>query len=101
MTLLNRYLTKLLRFKKMPQGRERNIISQHLIEQVNALVPSSIADKAVTVWKAGLLTSLRTHERNLIGNTIHNVAETAKDVPAVLTDKVLSLKLAREVQPLQ
>lgn len=78
--------------QKMPQGRERNILSQNLMEQVNALIPSSIIDKGITVWKAGLLTSLRTHERNLIGNTIHQGAEIAKDIPASVADKLMSLK---------
>lgn len=78
--------------QEMPQGRERNIASHELMQTVNNLIPSTIADKAITVWKAGLLTSLRTTERNLVGNTIHGVAEAAKDIPGAITDKLLSLK---------
>ncbi|MCL4382332.1 MAG: hypothetical protein M1575_03585 [Patescibacteria group bacterium] len=79
----------------MPEGRERNIAANDLINQVNNLIPSSIVDKAVTVWKAGLLTSLRTHERNLLGNTIHGAAEVFKDIPATATDMLLSLKTGK------
>lgn len=76
----------------MPEGRDRNIAANELLNTVSQLIPSSFADKAITVWKAGLLTSLRTHERNLLSNTVHGVAETAKDLPATLIDKALSLK---------
>lgn len=80
------------KIQAMPIGRERNIAANDLMNEVNNLIPSSIADKAVTVWKAGLLTSLRTHERNIIGNTIHGVAEIAKDIPASLADRAMALR---------
>lgn len=76
----------------MPEGRARNIASHQLMEQVNNLIPSTVADKAITVWKAGLLTSPRTTMRNLIGNTLHGISETAKDIPAALNDMLLSQK---------
>jgi len=76
----------------MPIGRERNIATQTLMNEVKNLIPSTFGDKAITVWKAGLLTSLRTHERNILGNTLQAGAETAKDVPATLADKVMSLR---------
>jgi hypothetical protein len=76
----------------MVEGREKQVALWNLKQDLADLVPSSIADKAVTVWKAGLLTSLRTHERNLIGNTIMQGSEIAKDIPATLVDKALSLR---------
>jgi len=72
------------------KGREKNIALNELNNTINSFIPSSLADKALTVWKAGLLTSLRTHERNFVGNTIHGVLETAKDVPGSLADIALS-----------
>lgn len=78
--------------QEMPEGRQRNIASHELINQVNELIPSTFTDKALTVWKAGLLTSMRTTARNVLGNTIHGVAEIAKDVPASLADRMMSLK---------
>lgn len=74
----------------LPMGRERNIAASQLIDEVNNLIPSSVADKAITVWKAGLLTSLRTTERNLVGNTIMAGAERAKDLPATAADMIMS-----------
>lgn len=68
------------------KGREKNIALNEINNMVNEFIPSSLADKALSVWKAGLLTSLRTHERNFVGNAIHGVVETAKDVPGSLAD---------------
>lgn len=73
-------------------GREKNIALGQLEKTINSFIPSSIADKFLTVWKAGLLTSLRTHERNLIGNTIMTTAEVAKDPVAAAIDQVMALR---------
>lgn len=83
------------KIQTMPQGRERNIASNYLMEKVNNLIPSTFVDKAITVWKAGLLTSLRTTERNLLGNTIQGAAEVAKDIPANFADKLMGLKTGK------
>ena len=72
--------------QQMPQGRERNIESQKLMQVINELMPSSKTDKAIAVWKAGLLTSPRTHLRNILGNTVHGIAEAAKDPIAAAND---------------
>lgn len=79
----------------MKEGRNRNIASQQLIDRINALVPSTLVDKAITVWKAGLLTSLRTHERNLIGNSVMSASEIVKDLPAAFIDTMLSWKTGK------
>lgn len=73
-------------------SREKNIALNELNKTINSFIPSSITDKAIAVWKAGLLTSFRTHERNFLGNLIHGTAEVAKDPFAVAADKVMSLK---------
>jgi hypothetical protein len=72
------------------KGREKNIALNELNEIINSFIPSKLTDKLITVWKAGLLTSLRTHERNFVGNAIHGVMEIAKDIPATATDIGLS-----------
>lgn len=80
------------KIQNMPEGRNRNIASYQLMEEVNNLIPSSRADKFITVWKAGLLTSLRTQERNILGNTAHGLAEVVKDIPASLADRIMALR---------
>lgn len=78
--------------KKFPLGsRERNIAVNELSNTINNFIPSSLADKVITVWKAGLLTSLRTTERNIFGNTIQSIAETVKDLPATMADMLMSM----------
>lgn len=75
-----------------PGSRERNMAVNELQRTLNSFIPSSITDKAITVWKAGLLTSLRTHERNLVGNTIMGASEVGKDLIASPVDWLMSQK---------
>ena len=72
------------------KGHDKEIAIGELKQTIDNFIPSSIGDKAIAVWKAGLLTSLRTHERNFVGNLIHGVAEIAKDVPAAGADMLMS-----------
>ena len=76
----------------LPEGRLKNIATKELEDLVNSFIPSSIGDKFIAVWKAGLLTSLRTHERNIVGNTLMSSAEIAKDPIAATVDRILSLR---------
>jgi len=73
-------------------GREKNLAINDLQNTINSFIPSTRVDKAITVWKAGLLTSFRTHERNIVGNTIMSTSEFLKDIPATLADKALSIR---------
>lgn len=57
---------------------------------VSKLGESSGLEKAVGLWKASLLTGLRTHEANIIGNTAMAGLETIKDIPATGFDMVRS-----------
>lgn len=72
------------------KGREKNIALNELGNLVNGFIPSTLADKAIAIWKAGLLTSFRTHERNFVGNALHGTAELLKDIPATAADIALS-----------
>lgn len=49
---------------------------------ISKLGESSGLEKAVGFWKASLLTGLRTHEANIVGNTAMGILETIKDIPA-------------------
>jgi hypothetical protein len=67
-----------------------------LIRFVSGLRKSSAQDKLITLWKAGLLTSLGTHAANLTGNAAMAAAESVKEVPAALVDALLSLARGTE-----
>lgn len=47
---------------------------------------SSLPEKVVTLWKAGLLTGFRTQEANIISNAAFGTLETIKDIPATAFD---------------
>jgi DNA repair protein RadC len=50
----------------------------------------SVGEKLAYLWKAGLLTSPKTHLSNALGNTSMAALEVAKDVPAFFADKLLA-----------
>jgi hypothetical protein len=52
---------------------------------------SSLYDRAVALWKAGLLTGLKTQGLNVMSNMVHAVTETASTIPAAGFDTVASL----------
>lgn len=64
---------------------------QDAFEYVDSLVPTPFYKKAVAVWKAGLLTGLKTFGVNIASNLSHAITELAKDVPAAAVDKFASL----------
>lgn len=80
---------------KMPEGTKRNLEIGKMQDLVDNIFPSSLLDKAVTVWKAGLLTSLRTHERNILSNTINTAAEQASTVPGSFADMLMGLRTGK------
>lgn len=78
------------KIQSIPAGRERNLLINELDNSLKDFIPSTFGDKLMTVWKANLLSSLRTHARNIIGNTAHGMAEIVKDIPATLNDMIVS-----------
>ena len=56
---------------------------------------STFYEKAVTVWRAGLLTGLKTSNLNMMANMMHAVTETAASVPASLMDSIIALKTGK------
>jgi hypothetical protein len=47
--------------------------------------------KIITVWKAGLLTGIKTSGLNLFSNLSHAATEVTKDIPAAVVDSAASL----------
>jgi len=97
-TITKEFSDRATQISKLAEGRDRQIAIYQLKRDLNNLIPSSFGDKAITVWKAGLLTSLRTTERNLIGNTLHGAAEVVKDIPSALADRVMALKTGQRTK---
>lgn len=62
-----------------------------LATYISMLRTASWAEKAATLWKAGLLTAFRTHEANILGNTTMAGLETASNVVSTGFDVLASL----------
>ena len=75
----------------LPEGTEKAMAYQKLQNKIKGLVPSSFFQKAMTLWKAGLLTGIKTTGLNLGSSLSHGVSETIKDVPASVVDKIASV----------
>ena len=71
-----------------------------LANYIATLKESDNVDKAITLWKAGLLTSPTTHIANLLGNTSMQALETVKDIPATAIDWGLSKITGRRTKAL-
>lgn len=52
---------------------------------------SGLWERLIALWKAGLLTGLKTSGLNELSNASHAMSETASDIPASLVDRVASL----------
>jgi len=79
------------RINKMEDGIEKARELQKLSDKMAKMIPSTLYSKIINVWKAGLLTGLKTTGVNIASNLSHAISETAKDIPASMVDKITSL----------
>lgn len=68
------------------KGEDRLYKIAELQQIVEHHVPSSKVDKAVGLWKAGLLTGIKTQTGNTLSGAATNVLKIASDVPAAVLD---------------
>lgn len=76
---------------KMEDGTDKARALQKLGEKIQSYIPSTLYQKVINVWKAGLLTGLKTTGVNIASNLSHSISEVAKDVPASAVDAIVSL----------
>lgn len=77
---------------EMPEGENKAMAYRDLHNYISDMVPTPIYQKAVTLWKAGLLTGLKTSGVNILANASHAFGtEVIKDIPAVAVDSVAAL----------
>jgi len=84
-------ITEMKAIEKMPEGMDKAVRFSNLQKKIQEMIPSPLLQKVISVWKAGLLTGLKTSGVNILSNTTHAALETAKDIPAVAVDSVASL----------
>ena len=76
---------------KMPEGLPKQVASKKLVDDLESLIPSPVWKKIVNVWKAGLLTGVKTSGVNIQSSFFNGVAEIVKDLPATGIDMAASL----------
>lgn len=76
----------------MPDGEEKAMAWRDVQNYISDTVPTPLLQKITTVWKAGLLTGLKTSGLNIFSNASHAFGtEILKDIPAAAVDSVASL----------
>ena len=93
-------LTQMAQDSFSAKGEDKAIKTGQMLNRIQEMVPSRFIDQAITVWKAGLLSNPTTHLRNIVGNASMTGLENAKDVPAVLLDKVASIFTGKRTKAL-
>jgi len=84
-------LKEFKKIEKMKDGTEKAVAFKKLNNTIAEIVPSSLFQKVIAVWKAGLLTGIKTSGLNTFSNLSHGISETIKDIPAAAVDSVASL----------
>jgi len=76
----------------MTKGVPQAMRFQKLQDYIQRLTtPTPMIKKIIAVWKAGLLTGLKTLGLNIFANISHAELEIIKDIPATMVDKIVSL----------
>lgn len=78
--------------KALPDGSyERNYAIAGLVQFVREQIPSKWSDKVTGIWKAGLLTGVKTQTGNALSNALNFSVKKISDVPAAGIDILASL----------
>ena len=77
---------------KVTKGADKEMAIKELQKFVAQQIPSSFGEKAVTLWKAGLLTGLKTQTGNALSNVSSIALKKSSDPIAAGIDALLALK---------
>ena len=75
----------------MPEGEAKIRAFSEFQKKMRTRIPSALMEKILTVWRAGLLTGLKSTGLNIASNIVHGGAEVAKDVVATGADMMMSV----------
>jgi hypothetical protein len=84
-------LDEMNKIKDMPDGIKKAMAFKQLSNTISDFIPTPLWKKLITVWKAGLLTGIKTSGLNTFSNLFNGISETIKDVPATAVDSIASL----------
>lgn len=83
-----------------PGSAERDTAVAEMNKYVSKQAPSSLADKAFGIWRAGLLTGPRTVAKIITSHSVQGPLEQIKNVPAAAVDKIASFFTGQRSQVL-
>lgn len=84
-------ISEMKAIRDMEDSLERAMRYKKLQDYISDIVPTPLWKKITAVWKAGLLTGIKTSGLNLFSNITHNLMEIGKDIPASMVDSAASL----------
>lgn len=85
------FLKQSKKIQKMEDGIDKAIAFKKLQDDIADLIPSPWYKKIINLWKAGLLTGIKTSGLNTFSNLFHGLSEIIKDIPAIAVDKVVKI----------
>jgi hypothetical protein len=85
----NALIEKSKAVQAMPEGAEKTFALNDLKREVAKQIPPSLGDKAVSLWRTGLLTGPQTVTKVMVSHAVENAAELTTKIPASLLDKFL------------
>lgn len=77
--------------KSMPDGPAKDFQVAIMQKAVAKHLPQSKTDQALSLWKAGLLSGVRTHGGNVVSNATFGIMKKISDIPATAVDRVIAL----------
>lgn len=87
-----KFITEKMReAQALPDGMEKGKAMKEINDFVQSKIPTPEWKKWTTVWKAGLLTGVKTSGLNVGSTGAHGITEIAKDIPAAIVDGIASL----------
>jgi hypothetical protein len=86
--------------QQLPEGEARNQATAEMMRYIADQVPQKASEQAVSVWKAGLLSGIRTHAGNIASNATFGVLKKASDVTATLADQAIQLGTGKRTKTL-
>lgn len=86
------------RIQQLTEQRDKAV--KEYSKTVSDALPVSTSDKLTAIWKAGLLTGIRTQTGNALSNETFGVLHAASNPLAVIADKAMSLATGKRTKSL-
>lgn len=84
-------LDKVKALEGMAEGPEKIAARNEILKLISEQVPSSMRDKVITFWKAGLVSSPTTQFAKILGDTTNLVLSNVADATSTVIDRIAYL----------